>query len=208
VRWAIAPLEPSPARPSSNAVRAFVHWPAWRRADPTTLVAGVRQAVANGCDLSVDVVGGLGDGPSGFHRWLAFQDQIDSAKLTPRFRLHGDLSPMQRNRVMNDADLVVWIGRSIEGAGLPDTVVEGLAVGKPVVASAVREITWLPALAENIELVAPADAEALATALRRFASDRESAARRLAAGRAILSRRAIDDTGRTISEMLSAPGPG
>lgn len=207
VRWAIATEDLPPVQPTTKGIRAFVHWPAGLRADPATLVEGVRQAVAAGCDVTVDVVGGLGEGPAGFRRWLAFLDHLDTTKMAARFRLHGPLSLAARRQVQAAADLALWIGRAADGAGLPEPVVEAFAIGRPVIASAVRELTWLPALAENADLVAPGEPGALARALQRFAEDRGPAMRRLADGRRLMGKCSGADEGGVRGDVQAVSEP-
>src|SRR5581483_11328942 len=65
----------------------------------------------------------------------------------------------------------------------PHTLVEGLAVGTPAIATAVGGVPEIVADGENGLLVAPGDPEALATAVRRFLAD-EELRKRLAAAAA------------------------
>jgi len=206
VRWAISPEAAPPPR-AGPEVRAFVHWPSNRRADPETLVAGVQQAVAAGVDLRLDVVGNLGEGPAGTLRWLQFQDLLAAAGLGERFRLHGAPTPKVIRNLLDGADLVLWIGRSVAESGLPQAVVEGLARGKPVVASGVRELLWLPALAECIEIVPPVNAEALAQTLVRHSKDPRGSEPRLQAAREVLTRRTGDEALNYFIREVLSPTP-
>jgi glycosyltransferase involved in cell wall biosynthesis len=72
--------------------------------------------------------------------------------------------------------------------GLPLVCIEALAVGRPVIASAVNGIPELVRDGETGFLVPPDDAGALARAIRRVLSDPEGAARLAARGRATVER--------------------
>ena len=174
------------------------------RADPETLVLGVQQAVAAGCDLTVDVVGGFGHDATALCRWLSFEDRIEVAGLAGRFRLHGDVAPAVRKQILANSDAVLWVGRSVAGAGLPDPVVEGLAKGRPVIASAVPELTWVPALADCVCLVEPGDPATLASALRALTADPGPFGRRLVAGIALMTEHARGDVTRMADTLRSS----
>ncbi len=204
VRWSVA-AEASPAPGvQGRSVRIFAEWPGCRRADPATLVAGVEAAVAADLDVTVDVVGGLGDGPAGLERWLRFEDAIECAGLGARFRKHGAVAPAARRALRDAAHVVAWIGRSVDGAGLPRAVLHGLAAGKVILASAVPELLWLPVVAEHVALVEPDHPEAVAAALRSFVQDPEPFTRRARAGRDIMVRRAQDEAVAPLAAVLRA----
>lgn len=83
------------------------------------------------------------------------------------------LGPMPRNDVLQlfaDADASVL---SSSWENFPHTVVESLAVGTPVIATSVGGVSEIVEDGVNGLLVPPDDVEALAAALRRFASDAE-----------------------------------
>ncbi len=73
--------------------------------------------------------------------------------------------------------------------GIPNVLVEAMAAGVPVVASAVSGIPELVAHEVNGLTVPPEDPEALADALLRLHRDRALAARLAQAGRATVSER-------------------
>lgn len=204
VRWALPPQPLPPAKPH-HELRAFVQWSGSRRADPQTLVEGMQQAVAAGLDLNLDVVGDLGDGPDGMLRWLQFEDLLAVSGMASRVRLHGAIGPSTRRQLLQLADVVLWIGRSAGETGLPPTVLEGLAHGRPVIASAVRELTWLPAIAECVELVPEANAGVLAQALVRCLKDPGAIQRRVQTAREVLKGRATDDSGQGLSRSFGSP---
>ena len=159
-----------------------------------TLVRGLQHAVAAGIDVQVDLVGSLGEGPEGALRWAAFEEDLLQAGMADRVHLHGHVPSAVRAELLAGSDVVLWIGRSLPGAGLPEMVVEATAANRCVIASAVPELTWCPAIAEHVTLVAPGDGEALAAALVGFAGDRGLALQKLHAGRVLLVARAAEES--------------
>lgn len=79
------------------------------------------------------------------------------------------VSPAKGKAFLADLDIVVLPSRTFEG--LPLTLLEALALGKPVVATDVPGLHDVLHGTEAGVLVAPDDAEALANALRRLALD-------------------------------------
>ncbi|MCA8977991.1 MAG: glycosyltransferase [Planctomycetes bacterium] len=198
IRWAVPAAEGAvvqAAEARHSPLRCFVHWCAAMRVDPETLVEGVRLAAAGGLELRVDVVGRPGSDAEALHRRLMFEDRLQEAGVAARFRLHGEVAPAARRRLLRDSDVVLWIGRSMAAAGLPFAIVEAMAAARPVIASAVPELTWVPALAEQTFLVEPGDAGALATALQALAADPAAGTGRAEAALALLAANARDDPG-------------
>jgi len=107
-----------------------------------------------------------GDGPERG----ALEARTHELGLDGRVRFLG---PLARERVLR-------LFRAADGAllpsaweNLPHTVVEALAVGTPVLASAVGGVPEIVRDGENGLLVPPADPDALAAAIRRFFEDDE-----------------------------------
>jgi glycosyltransferase involved in cell wall biosynthesis len=99
--------------------------------------------------------------------------------LQDRVRFEGERRDVPS--LLAHADLFVLSSRS---EGLPVSVLEAMAAGLPVVASAVGGIAELVVDGETGVLVGPADAEALAAALGRLAAEPELRRRLGDAGRA------------------------
>lgn len=111
-----------------------------------------------------------GDGPER----SVLEDRVRSLGLDGRVRFLGSLD---RDRVLHlfhaaDASLL-----SSSWENLPHSVVESLAVGTPVIATAVGGVPEVVRHGENGLLVPPNDAEALAEAIRRFFGDGDLRAR-------------------------------
>jgi glycosyltransferase involved in cell wall biosynthesis len=92
------------------------------------------------------------------------------------------------------ADAHAVIVPSVEDAtgdrdGLPNVVLEAMASGRPVVASAIAAIPSAIEDGDSGLLVPPGDAAALADAVARVASDRALLERMGAAGRLVVERR-------------------
>jgi glycosyltransferase involved in cell wall biosynthesis len=108
----------------------------------------------------------VGDGPDR----AALERQRDLLGLGERVRFLGGLPRDSVLRVFRAADAVVLSSR---WENFPHVVVEALAVGTPVVASAVGGVPEVVRDGENGLLVPAGDAEALAAAIRRLLGDDE-----------------------------------
>jgi glycosyltransferase involved in cell wall biosynthesis len=104
----------------------------------------------------------VGDGPDR----EALANELSSLGLDGRVRLLGERADV--STLLADADVFVLSSRS---DGLPMSVIEAMAAGLPVVASAVGGVHELVVDGETGLLVAPGDPAALAAALTRLASD-------------------------------------
>jgi glycosyltransferase involved in cell wall biosynthesis len=107
-----------------------------------------------------------GDGPER----AALGRQARELGLETRVRFPGSLSREQVLRLFRAADASVL---SSAWENFPHTVVEALAVGCPVIATAVGGVPEVVRDGENGLLVPPGDASALAGAIRRFFDDDE-----------------------------------
>ena len=105
-----------------------------------------------------------------------------AAPLGERVRFLGERRDV--GRLLSAADLVVLPS---DREGLPMAVLEALAAGVPVVASAVGGIPQLGG--DAVELVAPASADALAAGVRRVLDDADRRDALVSAGRELVDRR-------------------
>ncbi|HZR91631.1 MAG TPA: glycosyltransferase family 4 protein [Gaiellaceae bacterium] len=110
----------------------------------------------------------------------ALEARAHALGLDGRVRFLGSLPREDVLALFRRADAVLLSSR---WENFPHTLVEGLAVGTPAIATAVGGVPEIVADGENGLLVAPGDPEALATAVRRFLAD-EELRKRLAAAAA------------------------
>ena len=140
------------------------------------LVDACAQLVHRGVDVRCDLVG---DG----RKRSALAERIDGHGLADRVALHGAQSHAYALECIAHAtaialpSLVTATGRR---DGIPVALMEAMALGRPVVASAVSGIPELVEHERSGLLVPPGDAVALADALARLAAD-PSLRRRLGA---------------------------
>ena len=111
-----------------------------------------------------------GDGPER----SVLGDRVRSLGLDGRVRFLGSLDRDDVLRLFRAADASLLTS---SWENLPHTVVESLAVGTPVIATAVGGVPEVVRHEENGLLVPPNDAKALAEAIRRFFGDGELRAR-------------------------------
>lgn len=162
------------------------------------ILVAARLARPKGVEVAIDALAYLLATPLPGHRaielWLAGEGPEEGA-LRARARERGVEG---RVRFLGHrADLPAWMRRAAAvaipslGEGLPYVLLEALALGRPVVATAVEGIVEVVEPEEPGEaaagppalLVPPGDARALAAALARVLEDPELAARLGAAGR-------------------------
>jgi glycosyltransferase involved in cell wall biosynthesis len=120
---------------------------------------------------AVERVGGvellvLGDGPER----ASLERQVASLGLSDRVRLLGAGSRDDVIRLFRAADVALLTSA---WENLPHTLLEALAVGTPVIATAVGGIPEVVRDGENGLLVSPGDVEAIASAIERVARDDE-----------------------------------
>ena len=116
----------------------------------------------------------VGDGPDR----AALERQRDALGLGSRVRFLGGRSRDDVLRIFRAADAVLLSSR---WENFPHVIVEALAVGTPVIASAVGGVPEVVRDGENGLLVPAGDSEALAAAIRRLLGDDELRARLAAA---------------------------
>jgi len=140
-------------------------------AGPTLAFAG-RLMAAKALDVALAAVAVVpevtlvivGDGPDR----AALERQRDDLGLGDRVRFLGGLSRAGVLRVFRAADAVLLSSR---WENFPHVIVEALAVGTPVIASAVGGVPEVVCDGENGLLVPAGDPEALAAAIRRLFGD-------------------------------------
>jgi glycosyltransferase involved in cell wall biosynthesis len=138
--------------------------------DFDTLLRALAALPPTGFDAAI-----VGDGP----QREGLRAQLEALGLDDRVRLEGERQDVAQR--LADADVFVLSSRS---EGLPVSVLEAMAAGLPVVASAVGGVDELVVHGETGLLVPPADADALAAALGLLVADAGLRRRLGAAGRA------------------------
>jgi glycosyltransferase involved in cell wall biosynthesis len=137
---------------------------------------GPQKALGVALDAIADVPGVTlavaGDGPDR----REIERRAGALGLEGRVRFLGSVSREQVLRLFRAADASLL---SSSWENFPHTVVEALAVGSPVIATAVGGVPEVVRHGENGLLVPPGDPEALAAAIRRFFAD-DGLRRRLA----------------------------
>ena len=112
--------------------------------------------------------------------------QIERARLKDHIRVHGSRPRPMVIQIMSEADVAVIASTPIrcgQCEGIPVTLMEAMASGLPVVATAITGIPELVDSGRNGFLVPPGDPMALAEALQTLARDRELRDRMGKAGR-------------------------
>lgn len=160
-------LSPVPARGRVLAVARLIP----NKGVDTVITACARAGVA----LTI-----AGDGP----------ERADLEALARRLgadvRFEGNVPPQALQGLYATARVVILASR--RGEGLPNVLLEGLAHGRPVVATPCAGTRDLIEDGVNGLLVPPGDVEALAGAVTRLTSDEGAAGRLAAAGRASVER--------------------
>lgn len=121
------------------------------------LLTAVDSAVRQGSDIFLDI-GGNGE----VHRLRA---AIAAHGLVDRVRFHGWVGDLEKERLLRSAGLLALPSRA---EGMPMTLLEGMAMGLPVLTTPVGGIPELVSDGENGLLVPPGDRAALAEGLRRL----------------------------------------
>jgi glycosyltransferase involved in cell wall biosynthesis len=160
------PAPPLPALPGRDEARRAL------ALDGFTLAAAGRltrqKALTDALD-AVSRVGGVslvvaGDGPER----IALERHVSEAALRDRVRFDGPLPRTEVLRLFRAADAALLTST---WENLPHSVVEALAVGTPVIATAVGGVPEVVRDGENGLLVPPGDVAAIAGAIDRLASD-------------------------------------
>ena len=144
------------------------------------LVEACRLLRDRGIDLTCHLVG---DGPLK----SVIAKQVAGARLEGSVRFYGACSRDQVAGLLSSADVMVLASVPTPGGkreGIPVALMEGMASGLPVVASAISGIPELVDDDRSGLLVAPRDAPALADALQRLRDDPSLRARMGRTGRA------------------------
>ena len=170
------PAPDVPPMPSRDELRAEAGFHG-----PTLAFAG-RLMAAKALDVALDAMASVpeaslvivGDGPDR----AALEQQRDALGLGERVRFVGGLEREGVLRMFRAADVVLLSSR---WENFPHVIVEALAVGTPVISSAVGGVPEVVRDGENGLLVPAGDVEALAGAIRRLLGDDEVRARLAAA---------------------------
>ena len=114
----------------------------------------------------------VGEGPL----WRKVEAQINQAGLNNQIRMHGSLPRPEVIRLMATADVAVIASTPTQAGrqeGIPVTLMEAMASGLPVVATAITGIPELVDSGISGLLVPPGDPAALADALQALGRDPE-----------------------------------
>ena len=192
---------------NADFARMIAAQPARPEQNGTLRVLGVGRLVAKkGFDVMVEACAVLERRGVPFEALIAGQDDKHGDAVRAAIRRHGLEGRVRLAGPLGQAELLAEYRRASalcmpcrllpdDRDGIPNVLVEAMAAGAPVVASAVSGIPELVAHEVNGLPVAPEDPEALADALVRLHEDRALAARLAAAGaghgaRALRRRRA------------------
>jgi glycosyltransferase involved in cell wall biosynthesis len=161
---------------------------------PLALVRAVDALARTGLDVAVAVAG---DGPER----APLEEAVRRAGLERRVLVLGNVRRMRIRELLAAADAVLSLD---ELSNLVNSVLEALALGTPVVATATGGTGRLLVDGKNALLLARPDGDAVASALRRLVDDAELT-RRLREGAAATARERIeswDDRIAREAEML------
>jgi glycosyltransferase involved in cell wall biosynthesis len=162
------------------------------RLGPQKALATALAAVAGEPDVSLVIAG---DGPER----ASLQHRASELGLDGRVRFLGSVPRDTVLRLFRSADASVLSSR---WENFPHTVVESLAVGCPVIATAVGGVPEVVKDGVNGLLVPPGDAPALAAAISRFFSDHELRMRLAAAAPGSVAGLSEEDVFGTIEAEL------
>jgi glycosyltransferase involved in cell wall biosynthesis len=166
-----------------------------------TLIEACALLRTAGVDHRVQIVG---YGPER----AALAAAIARYRLDDTVELTGKLDHEEVIRRYADADLFVLpctIVADGDRDGIPNVLLEAMAMGLPVVSTFVSGIPELVEHERNGLLVAPEDATALATAMRRLLDDDDLRARLAAAARATVTAHFTDRNLDTLCRLLPRP---
>jgi glycosyltransferase involved in cell wall biosynthesis len=150
--------------------------------DPLRVLAVGRMVAKKGFDVLVDACGLLHDRGVAFEAAIVGQEdqhsgvvreRIAARGLESRVRLPGPMGQQDLLREYRRASVLCMPSRLLadDRDGIPNVLVEAMAAGTPVIASAVSGIPELVEHEVNGLLVAPEDPEALADTLLRLHGD-------------------------------------
>jgi glycosyltransferase involved in cell wall biosynthesis len=133
--------------------------------DPQTLLAAAERLIAQSYPVVFHLAG---EGPLG----ESLRDEIARRGLSERVVMHGHVADIPA--FLQSLDIFVLCSRS---EGLPHALLEAMAAGRAVVATAVGGNVELVQDGDNGLLVPPGDPQALANALARLITDPDLAVR-------------------------------
>jgi glycosyltransferase involved in cell wall biosynthesis len=120
----------------------------------------------------------------------AIKSLVLAAGLEDRVTFHGDQPECAVRRMVADSDVLVQpsvVAPNGDMDGIPNTLIEAMALGIPVVTTSVSGIPELVRDGVTGVVVRPGDPEELAAGLQRVIEDPEAARKRAAAGLATVS---------------------
>jgi glycosyltransferase involved in cell wall biosynthesis len=178
-----------------------------------------RRVAKKGFDVVVDAVAELRDRGVDVELVIAGEPGPEDAAVAERVAAHGLGDAVEVLGQLDQASLLaLYRGASAftlgcrvvpsgDRDGIPNVMVEAMAAGLPVVATAVSGIPELVDDGRNGLLVPPDDASAMADALWRVAKDPELAAALATAGRTTVSERFDGDVlARRMADLLAGAG--
>jgi glycosyltransferase involved in cell wall biosynthesis len=127
------------------------------------LIRAVHQILRSGAKIEVEIVG---DG----ERLNSLKSLANTLGVADLVRFRGWLSPDEVRRAMKEAAVLVHPSPHL-GDGVPNVIKECMALGTPVIATAVAGMPELLEDGKNGFLVAPQDVPALADAIRYVLAD-------------------------------------
>ncbi len=119
-------------------------------------------ALLKGEGVEMPPVAIAGDGPERD----ALADQVRAAGLTDRVRFLGDV--VGQNKAWLLANCLFFVHPSLGGEGMPNSVLEALSYGKPILGTRIGGVTDLIENGRGGRLVEPNNADALARAIRQM----------------------------------------
>ena len=168
-----------PPRPMPESARILVVARLSAEKGHVVLLHALARLREEGSAATLDIVG------SGPYE-AEIRAEVGRLGLDDAVRHHGELSPGEVDRHLRDADVFCLPSFS---EGLPVSIMEAMAIGVPVVATAISGIPELAVHDETALTVPPGNEEALAAALRRMLGDAGLAETVAAAGRVAVERR-------------------
>jgi colanic acid/amylovoran biosynthesis glycosyltransferase len=168
-----------PSRPMPASPRILVVARLSAEKGHVVLLHALARLRAEGSGATLDIVG------SGPYE-AEIRAEVSRLGLDDAVRQHGELASGEVDRHLRDADVFCLPSFS---EGLPVSIMEAMAIGVPVVATAISGIPELAVHDETALTVPPANEEALASALRRMLGDSRLAETVAAAGRVAVEHR-------------------
>jgi phosphatidylinositol alpha-1,6-mannosyltransferase len=184
---------------SSGPIRALTV----SRIDPRkglkALPGAIAQLVADGIDISLDVIGPT-IGLIGDEERDAIVKEAEQRGVGDRVRLPGAVPLDQLMAKYRDYDL--FILPTQPGEGIPRVLLEAMANGLPVVTTDVSGITSLLTDGDNGVLIPDASAESVAAAVRKLVRDGELRRRVIQGGYATARRHTLEQQAADMMEIV------